>query len=292
VAASDAARFSAPRFRPAGLAFDAVSQRFVIGDALARKVIVVGSGPGRADDMVRADSAQFDIVAALDIDARSGNLWVASVAEASATSALHRLQLVSGRPLRMYRVPASLGPARVVDLAVQPSGGVVALDGAGSRLLWLASGTEDVIVALQLHLPGVKSIATAGSENVMHIAHDGGIARVDLKARTITALAGPKGLDLGGFDAIRRHRDSIVGLQRSSAGPLELVRLKLNATGRVVREAAVIERQIVVGDERVALNITGDELYYLIAAQPAGAARDSGDRPAAVPFVIRHLTLR
>jgi hypothetical protein len=293
VPARDAAQFSAPRFRPAGLAFDAVSQRFVIGDALARKVIVVGIGPRHADDMVSAESARFDTVAALSIDVRRGDLWVASAAEASATSALHRLQLVSGRPLRMHRVPASLGPARVVDLAVQPSGAVVALDAAGSRLLSLARGTEDVIVALQLHLPGAKSIATIRGENITYIAHDSGISRVDVKARSATALAGPKGLVLSGFDAIRMHRDSIVGLQRSADGRLQLVRLKLNTTGLAVREAAVIDRQIVEGDGRVVLTISEDELYYLtIAAPPIGAAREAGERPTSVPFVIRHLTLR
>jgi hypothetical protein len=116
-AASDAAHFSAQRFRPAGLAFDAVSQRFVIGDALGRKLIVVGVGPGHADDMVRADSAGFDDVVALGIDAQRGDLWVASAAEASGTSSLHRLQLVSGRPLKTYRVPASLGP---LDAGIHP----------------------------------------------------------------------------------------------------------------------------------------------------------------------------
>ena len=293
MASSDAVQFSAPRFRPAGLAFDGVSQRFVIGDALARKLIVVGIGPGHADDMVRADSAQFDDVAALSIDTRRGDLWVASAAEVGATSAFHRLQLVSGRPLRMYRVPASLGPVRVVDLVVQPSGGVVALDAAGSRLLWLARGSEEVSVAIHLQLPGAKSIANTRSEHIVHIAHDGGIARVDVKARSVTTLAGPKGLALSGFEAIRMHRDSIVGLQRSSEGALQLVRLTLNATGRAVREAAVIDRQIVEGDGRVVLNITGDELYYLaIAAPPDGVAREAGDRPAAVPLVIRRLTLR
>jgi hypothetical protein len=292
VAARDAARFSAPRFRPAGLAFDAVSQRFVVGDALARKLIVIGVGPGRPDDLVRAESAQFDNVAAVSIDARRGDLWVASAMQASVTSALHKLQLVSGRPLKMYRVPASLGPARVVDLAVQPSGGVVALDAAGSRLLWLARDADDVTVALQLQLSGLRSMASSGSEDVLHIAHDAGIARVDLKARSVTALAGARGLDLSGFEAIRTHRDSIVGLQPSSAGPLQLVRLKLNATGRAVRSAAVIDRAIVEGDGRVVLNITGNELYYLaIPAPPAGAAGDAADR-SAMPLVIRHLTLR
>ena len=292
-AASDATHFSAQRFRPAGLAFDAVSQRFVIGDALGRKLIVVGIGPGHADDMVRADSAGFDDVVTLGIDAQRGDLWVASAAEASETSSLHRLQLVSGRPLKTYRVPSSLGPARLIDLAVQPSGGVVALDAAGHRLLTLARGAGEVVAGLHLDLSGAKSIASAGSENIVYIAHDDGIARVDMKARTVAALGGPKGMDLTGFDSIRAYRDSIVGLQTAAGKPRQLVRLKLNATGRGVREASVMDRPILEADGRVILNISGDELYYLaIAAAPAGAATEAGDQTAPVAFVIRRFALR
>lgn len=290
--ASDATHFSAQRFRPAGLAFDAVSRRFVIGDALGRKIIVVGVGPGHADDMVGADSAGFDDLVALGIDAQRGDLWVASAAEASGTSSLHRLQLVSGRPLKTYRVPASLGPARLIDLAVQPSGGVVALDAAGHRLLTLARGAGAVVAGLHLDLSGARSIASAGSENIVYIAHDDGIARVDVKARTVAALSGPKGMDLTGFDSIRTYRDSIVGLQTASGTQRQLVRLKLSAAGRGVREASVIDRQIVEADGRVILNITGDELYYLAtAAAPAGAT-EAGSPTVAMPFVIRHLALR
>lgn len=292
-AASDAANFSTHGFRPAGLAFDAVSKRFVIGDALGRKLIVVGVGPGHADDMVRAESAGFDDVAALGIDVQRGDLWVASAAEASGASSLHRLQLVSGRPLRTYRAPDSLGAVRLVDLAVQPSGSVIALDTAGNRLLTLARGAEDVSAAVQLNLSGANSIANGGSENIVYIAHEHGISRVDLKARTVTALSGPKSVELTGFESIRTHRDSIVGLQTSSERRRQLVRLKLNTAGRAVRDASVIERQIVEEDGRVILNISGDELYYLAApATPADTATGAGGRTENVPFVIRHLTLR
>jgi hypothetical protein len=112
---------------------------------------------------------------------------------------------------------------------------------------------------------------------------------VDVKARSVAELSGPKDLDLSGFDSIRAHRDSIVGLRTSSDGQRQLIRLKLNGAGRAVREAAVIDQQIVEGDGRVVLNITGDELYYLAIA---GAPTDTRTEPPAEPFVIRQLTLR
>ena len=115
-AAGTVARFSANRFADAGLAYDAVSRRFVVGDASERKLMVVGVDADHATDMVRAESAGFRDVAALDIDERRGDLWVASTGDDK--SALHRLQLVSGRPLRTYAPAASLGRTDLADLAV------------------------------------------------------------------------------------------------------------------------------------------------------------------------------
>ena len=80
--AFEAARFSTEGFTPGGIAYDAVSQRFVFGDRLGRKLIVVGEGSNHAVDFVRADSAGFLEISAIEIDARRGDLWVASAAPA------------------------------------------------------------------------------------------------------------------------------------------------------------------------------------------------------------------
>ena len=76
--AGDTLRFSTDRFVAAGLAYDAVSRRFVLGDQQNRKLRVVGEGLDHAVDLVRAESAGFLDVRALEIDVRRGDLWVAS----------------------------------------------------------------------------------------------------------------------------------------------------------------------------------------------------------------------
>ena len=91
-------KFSTAQFLAAGLAYDMVSRRFVIGDALGRKLMVVGVGSDHTDDLVRGDSARFDDVVALGIDEMRGNLWVITTYDTSGEGTLHRLQLVSGRP--------------------------------------------------------------------------------------------------------------------------------------------------------------------------------------------------
>src|SRR4029079_18631013 len=71
----DVLRFSTDRFTPAGLAYDAVSRRFVVGDQRGRKLRVVGEGQDHAVDLVRSESAGFYDIRALSIDTRRGDLW-------------------------------------------------------------------------------------------------------------------------------------------------------------------------------------------------------------------------
>jgi hypothetical protein len=290
-ASSDAGRFSTGQLRTAGLAYDAVSRRFVIGDALGRKLLVVGFGADHADDLVRGDSAGFDDLASIAIDELRGNLWVLSTSNTSGGSALHRLQLVSGRSLRLYPAPPRTGRTQLVDLAVQVSGDIIALDSAGNRLLSLASGGSELSVVMPLKLSGAKSIA-AQSDDVLFVAHDEGIARVDMRSRTVTTLSAPKGFDLQRFETIRAHRDSLIGLQTTSAGARQLVRLRLNPAGRAIREGTVIDPRVAETEGNISLTIRGDELYYL-ASEPVDTPTPSPNRSSpAVQIVVRRLVLR
>ena len=282
--ANEAGRFTAAAFRSAGLAYDPVSRRFVIGDALGRKLIVVGVGSENANDMVRADSAGFGDIVALEIDEKRGDLWVVSGGTGEGASGLHRLQLVSGRPLKTFRPATSMGPTRLTAFVVQASGGILALDGAANRLVELAPGGTDITVVMPLKLSGATSLA-AGDNGIVYIAHEAGIARVELRARMVTAVSAPKGVDLRGFDAIRAHRNALIGLQTTAAGPKQLVRLELDAAGRAVRREVVIDPRASGKDDHLSLSISADDLYYL-AASPANA-----ENPA-TRFIVRRLTLR
>ena len=119
----DVLRFSADPFKPSGLAYDAVSRRFVMGDQLGRKLRVVGEGLDHAVDLVRAESAGFLDIRALGIDTRRGDLWVATSDAAGEAGTLHRIQLVSVRPLQSFSLTAVSGSAiHPVDLAIADFG--------------------------------------------------------------------------------------------------------------------------------------------------------------------------
>lgn len=263
----DAARFSIPSFTPAGIAYDAISRRFLFGDVTGRRLFVVGEGSDRTVDLVRADSAGFDEVTAIAIDAKRGDLWVASTAADGSSGAVHRLQLISGRALTKLAVPVQ-GSMRLRDLAVAADGTLFILDSASPRVLVLRPGASAIEPLLRLTTPNPISVAVDEGGQRAYVAHGEGIARIDLQARRSSPLTAGNGIALTDFDYIRLHRDSLVGSQRQSDGTRGIVRLQLNSDRRAVSAATLIDTSFPDASAANAATISGDDLYYFSGAGP------------------------
>lgn len=272
----DAVRFRAVALAPTGLAFDAVSERFVIGDGAAHKLMVVSVSGGAPVDMVRADSAGFAGVSAIEIDERRGELWVAGSA-----GTLHRLQLVSGRPLRTYRPSPNLGGIRLVDLALAASGAVVGLDAERARILILGRGASEWQLSLPVALMRVTSLAIE-EEGLVFVAHEGGIARVDLRSHQVSPLLAAPGVELQGLERVRLGTRGLVAIQRTSSGAQRVLLLRLDNAGRRVTRATVIDEEPTPLTGPPSIHLTGRDLYYLTAEAQPGHER---------PYVVRKLSL-
>ena len=161
------------------------------GDRLGRKLIVVGEGADHAVDFVRADSAGFHEISAIEIDAKRGDLWVASAAPAEGAGTLHKLQLISGRPLRSFPVAADLEPVTPVDLAVTAAGAVLVLDAAARQVLVLRCRRD---IARTRHADrgrGTSESCRRRRRRDRVCGASRGISRIDLRARTATPVAAP-----------------------------------------------------------------------------------------------------
>ncbi len=286
--AEEAARFSTEPFAPGGLAYDGVSRRFVFGDLEARKLKIVAEGTHYTVNLVSAPSAGFHDVMALEIDTRRGDLWVVSAAADGAAAALHKLQLVSGRPLASFEAPAALEPMVFADVAVTPAGVALVLDSLGRRVLALAPAATTLEVVASLDVEAPVSLAPDG-DRAAYVAHRNGVVRVDLKTRTAQPLLTPAGIALDGYDWIRRHRDSLVGVQRLDDGTRRVVRLVLGPGGRVVVGATVIRVSIPAGAGPTSATISGDDLYYLAKVTSDGQGSVTG---APVEIVVERIRLR
>jgi hypothetical protein len=217
---------------PVALAYDAVSDRFVIVDDTSDTLKIIDERTGHAINLVsRGWSGEFRPTA-LAIDAARGDLWAAGVDTSGEEprSAIFKLQLVSGRLLQTVTLPKDTGPVRLVHLAVGRRG-VFALDAERRRVFALTDGAKAARVAANLvTITNPVSIALAG-DNVLYVAHAKGLARVDLSARTRLPIAMPASVDVTGLASISWHDGSLFAIQRDGSGAHAATRIQLGARG-------------------------------------------------------------
>ncbi len=240
--------------QPAGLAYDAVSRRFIVGDRHENKLVIFDDVFKQVTNMAGAESAGFFGLTALEIDRRRGDLWVAN-SSAQRGASLHKLQLVSGRVLFEVPVPADLGPTTVVDIAVLGDGEVLVLDEQGRRLLALSPGRRTFRTIVATNVTNATSLASIG-DSVVYIAHPRGLLRVDLAART-TADVSNAPLDLR---RIRAHDGQLVGI-RSADGGQRVIRLRLARNGRSVTQMQVLDDHAAMPDASALTNVDGVVSY-------------------------------
>ena len=235
-----------------------MSRRFVLGDRQARRLLIVDEVSRNVVNYVAAASAGFlDQLTGFTIDARRGDLWVVSAEgeAAAAVSALHKLQLVSGRPLLELRAPAEAGAVRFVAVAVVADGTVYALDARDARLFRLRPGARALELAMRLEGERPAALAAAG-DHTLFVADAGGLVRVDPAARTAVRVKTAE--DLGGFESLAWRSGALVGIERV-AGSYLVVRLKLDASGTRVQP-----RQILAASPAATVGtLAGDSFYYL-----------------------------
>ncbi len=272
--AADALRFTTLSFTPAGLAYDRVSNRFIVGDYDARKLTVVDEASHRVANLAGAQSAGFGSIAALEIDAREGDLWVVSSPMADATppagddaqpaAILHKLQLISGRVLYAVPLEPEFGQARFTDIAMTPSSSALVLDSAGRRVFVAPPRSRRLALALQLEVSDPSSLAPE-SDRVVYIAHRDGVLRADLGARRTRPLSGAANVNLAGFTRVRWHRRTLIGVQAAEDGTHRIVRMKLNTSGLRVTGVEVLDQSLRMRDPTAAA-LSGDSFFYLSAA--------------------------
>jgi DNA-binding beta-propeller fold protein YncE len=270
-------RFTASSSTPAGIAYDAVSRRFIVGDRAGSKLTVVDEFSQHVANLASAQTAGFGTLAAFEIDPRQGNLWVVS-SEAPNTpgasssngtppahTTLHKLQLVSGRVLQSFILPEQFGAARFTDVAVTPDSTVLVLDAAGQRIFRLRAKTSDLEVAATLSSPP-STIAPAPDGRV-YVATAEGVVVVDFSSRTATPVKAPSDVDLAGLFRLRWYKGALVGIQQSN-GSYRAVRIALDSSGRRAVRQQVLDASLATADPTAA-TIAGGVLYYL--ASSAGA---------------------
>ncbi len=210
---------------------------------------------------VSAASAGFyPELTSFTIDSRRGDLWVVSVNEngepGAAASALHKLQLVSGRALLEARTPPAVSPVRFVDVTVAPDGTVYALDAVESRIFRLRPGARalEPVMRLQARQP---TALTAADDRVLYVAAEKGLVRIDLGARSEVPVKSVE--DLTQFESLSWRAGSVIGVQRVAASFL-IVRIALDAAGTRAQP-----RHVLAASPGATVGALDGNAYYYLA---------------------------
>jgi hypothetical protein len=251
--------FEAPAALAAfAIAHDTVSRRFVIGDAASRRLLVVDEVSKHVVPYVSAASAGFyDQLTSLALDAKRGDLWVASVKGRGdeATSVVHKLQLVSGRGLMEVRPDEALHAVRIVDLTVAPDGTVYALDAAGGRILRVRAGTRAFEIVLGVDAPDLAAVV-AIDDRALLVASGRGLLHVDLTAHAVQAVKSLE--DLGGFTSLSWRGGALYAVQHVAGASLA-VRVAIDGATRARPRAILASAQA-----PIVATVSDGAFYYLV----------------------------
>lgn len=259
-AGEDALLLHGETLDPVGLAYDSASRRFVLGDRSSNKLIVADEVFKQVNDLIGAASAGFGTLAGLAVDARRGDLWVAS-SGSDGKAVLHKLQLVSGRVLAALTVAEEMQPVRFADIASSEAGAILALDRAGRRILLVQNGSRAITSSAVLDLPDPVSLAPA-SETTAFVAHPGGLLLADLRSGRTTEIAAATGVSLAGLRTIRASGNSLVALQTDPDSGLDrLVRIRMARGG--TRVTAIERLDAEMASAGAALTISREAAYYV-----------------------------
>ena len=251
--------FPSAGLEPFAVTHDAVSRRFVVGDRRANRLVVLDEVSHNVVSFVGAASAGFlREITGLAIDARRGDLWVVS-SEAdgdAAVSALHKLQLVSGRRLLEVRAPAKSGSVRFVAVTVAADGTAYALDAESPRLFRLRPGARAMELVMRLDRDAPSAMAVA-DERTLFVAHGSGLARVDLSSRSSAPVKSAE--DLSGFASLVWRAGALLGVERVAASYL-VVRVALDASGTRAQP-----RQILAASPTPIVGTVADRSFYYLS---------------------------
>ncbi len=261
-AGAEALSFAAASFKPAALAYDAVSRRFIISDTDVSRLAVIDEFSHQLATLASGQSAGFGTVTAIAIDPRAGDLWVASVDGSSGEEvpALHKLQLISGRVLQKFasedRPASQSGP--FADIAVAPDGSVYAVQRSG--MIWRLPGGRGVLAPTVRVTHSQFASVTVSNQGAVYIAGADGVMRFSPSPSSY--LKAPDGVDLSGLARIRWSRGSLVGLQHTTGGSYRVIRIRVGRDGRSVTAVDVLDPSVDTPNPAAA-TVAGNVFYYL-----------------------------
>lgn len=262
---------------PEGIDYDPPTDRFVLGSAHKRKILLVDRD-GTTEEFVQPGQDGVLGVLGVRVDSARRRLWAVSVGDATligeapdaeGLSRVHCWSLEDGRLLGSWSSPADSMVHAFNDLALREDGRAV-ITASGSGALFEAALGEDELRELLAPgtLRGPNGIAIrADTAWVSEYVY--GVARLDLQTLAITRLSVPDDIALIGVDGLYLHGSELVAVQ-NYAGLDRVAAFVLDRSGNAITSARVLESRHPRAHDPTTAVIVDGEAWYIANSHIAG----------------------
>ena len=265
---------------PEALAWDASAGRFLVGLPEGGTILAV-SPDGEVSTLLESTAENgLRAIYGLAVDAERKRLWVSSAATPAfgklaegelGQTALLEFDLESLQLLNRFEPPADQFPHLLASLDVTPEGDVIVMDRAVPMIFVKpVAGNSLSLLLSNFELTGLRDIALSDDGTHLYAADAAlGILAVDLDKSSVSMLAGPEALNLGGISGIDYARGKLFMLQ-NGIEPRRLMRLDLDATGNNVVNIVPLAGNLEEYELPSFARVQGDDVFYFAGSNTAG----------------------
>ena len=224
---------------PEGLAVDASSGVFYIGSEHLKKILRF-TLTGGVSDFVKRDAYDLSPVGGVHVDPTDHSVWATTDAGAKQRPELLHFD-AQGKLLERFTEPGSM-PHDLNDSVLRGTREVFATDTEGNHV-YRFDRSAHTFTKMKLHRPVFEpnGITLSRDGNLMFIADDLGVIRVDLRSNESTDV-NPSAQDtLAGIDGLYWYKGDLVGIEYGT-GAYRVMRWRLSPDGRKVVSSEVLER--------------------------------------------------
>jgi hypothetical protein len=245
---------------PEGLAVDASNGQFYMG-SMHRKKIVKFTLNGNVTDFAKEDVYDLSPVGGVHVDSADQTVWAATDAGARQRPELLHFD-VQGKLLERYKSPGTM-PHDLNDLVLRGSREIFATDTEGNhvyRFDRIARSFTDMKLWRPVFEP--NGIALSGDGNLLFVADDLGVIRVDLRTGASEDVDPGPHNTLCGIDGLYWHAGEFLAVEYGT-GRYRVMRWRLSPDARKVVASETLEYRSELLSDPTTGAVYGDSFYFI-----------------------------
>lgn len=245
---------------PEGLAVDASNGQFYMGSEHRKKIVKFTLG-GAVSDFVKEGVYDLSPVGGVHVDPADHSVWATTDAGEKQRPELLHFD-VQGKLLERYTSPGTM-PHDLNDSVLRGTREIFATDTEGNHV-YRFDRESRTFSEVKLWRPvfGPNGITLSRDCNLLFIADDLGVIRVDLRTNESADVQPGPHDSLAGIDGFYWHNGEFLGVQYGT-GVNRVMRWKLSADGRKVSSSEMLEYRTELVSNPTTGAIHGDNFYFM-----------------------------